>query len=147
MIIIVYVIILFFILPITVIGIVFSIVKKTFGVKKAKMFSLIASLSLIITGSYTYEKLKFISSHKSPNNKYELIIKRENLISSFIPAIPGQGGVGDKSVIVILKHKGKEINRSKESLLYQNIDIYWNLKENKVGYAKPNYFELLEKQK
>ncbi len=103
-------------------------------------------LILVVIGfGYTiYEKMKFISSHKSPNNKYELIIKRTELISNFIPTMPGQGGIGDKFVIAILRYNGREINRSQETFLYQSLEIKWDLKQNKVHYTRLNYFTLLE---
>ncbi len=143
--IVVYLIIIFLILPMVLFLSVFFILKKIFGAKKAKRIFIISSVVLLIIGIYTYEKSRFISSNKSPNNKYELIVKREELISNFIPVMPGQGGLGDKSVIVILKCNGKEINRSEESFLYQSLEIEWHLDENKVNYTGIDYFELLEK--
>lgn len=142
---IVYLIVVFLVLPILLCLSVFFILKKIFGVKKLRTNLIVSSVILIIIGVYTYEKLRFISSYKSPNKKYELIVKREELISDFIPTMPGQGGLGDKSVIVILKCNGKEINRSKETILYQSLEIEWYLDENKVNYTRPKYFKLLEK--
>ncbi len=118
-----------------------------FRIRAIKIISITLLALLLIVGKRTYKKMRFVSSYKSPNKKYELVIKRAELISNFIPAMPGQGGLGAKSIIVILKCKGKEINRSQESLLYQDLEIKWNLKQNKVYYSRPHYFDLLEKIK
>ncbi len=115
-----------------------------FRIKVIKIIFITLLIFLLIAGKYIYEKMRFISSYTSPNKKYELVIKRTELISNLIPAMPGQGGLGDKFIIVILKYKGKEINRSQESLLYQNLEIKWDLKQNKVYYSRPYYFYLLE---
>ncbi len=141
---IIYLIFTYLILPIGIIIAVFFILKKIFGIKVVKIIFIVFSVFSLITGMYISEKMRIISSHKSPNNKYELVIKRIELISSFIPAMPGQGGIGDISVIAVLEHKGKEIQSSEESFLYQSLVIKWDLKQNKVNYTRIGYFNLLE---
>jgi len=141
---IIYLILIYLIFPVGIIITVFFILKKIFGIKVVKIIFIISTVFLLIIGMYTYEKMRIISSHKSPNNKYELVIKQTEFISNFIPAMPGQGGVGDKSVIAILKHKGKEIHSSEENFLYQSLEVEWNLKQNQVHYTRIDYFNLLE---
>ena len=88
--------------------------------------------------------MRIISTHKSPDNKYELVIKQTGLYSSFITLMPGQGGVGDKSVMAILKHNGKAIDNSEDEFLYQSLNIEWDLKQNEVYFTKLKHFNLLE---
>lgn len=90
--------------------------------------------------------MRIISTRQSLNNQYELVIKQTDIISRFIPVMPGQRGLGDKSVIAVLKHNGKVIESSEDEILYQSLNIEWNLKQNEIYYTKLNYFNLLENQ-
>jgi len=140
----IYLIFKYIIFPIGIIITVFFILKKIFGIKVVKIIFIVFSVFLLIIGMYISKKMRTISSHKSPNNKYELVIKQTELYSNYIPKMPGQGGLSDRSVIAILKHKGKEIHRSEENFLYQSLYVEWNLKQNEVHYTKIEYFNLLE---
>ncbi len=121
---------------------IFAIIIKVFGHKVAKIFILIAIPLFILGSIYFYDSAKIIATYKSPDNNYEIVLKLDKLEFDCAIAMPGHGGIGDEEVWVILKHKGREIDRSSRCLWGVDIEVEWLLDRNKVKYTDSRYFNL-----
>ncbi len=108
---------------------------------------IILGLLLIIVyfTHHFYQKSRVMATYKSPDGKYELIIKRDRNI--FTPTMPGDGGIDSTPIVLLLKDtKGKMIAISSDkpecNILFGNLKIEWKLENAMVKYATARYIKL-----
>ncbi len=103
------------------------------------IYILLFLVIFIGVGLYFYNSLNKLATYQSPDGKYELIIKDNT--SFFELVMPGQGGLGSKSILVILKDSnGKIIGKSKSNsncgIFYDSVEVEWDLKNEQVWYGR-----------
>ncbi|MDR2151950.1 MAG: hypothetical protein LBO72_03930 [Helicobacteraceae bacterium] len=83
----------------------------------------------------------FMYSKTSPNGEHTIEVYTER--RAF--AMPGDGGIGSRSAIIVLKDKnGKIIGRSNDecSVFYYDVDIEWDYPNNEVNFARARSINL-----
>ena len=105
-----------------------------------KIFPVLFSICCII-GGCTPKKL--VQRHCAPNEEYCLEIYKEKIFW----AMPGQGS-DHMATIHLLDGHGRMINSvtgnslPDESILLRDIEIRWDLEDNKIWYGRARYFEV-----
>ncbi len=106
---------------------------------KKKIYTSLILIFLIALGVHFYNSQKELATYHSPDNNYELVIKREKSFLSI--TMPGDGGAGNMPVEVILKDvNGKIIGKSSDNsncaIYNDSIEIIWDLKNTQVWYGR-----------
>lgn len=109
---------------------------------KKAIYILVITIILagVIAGNYFYNSLLYIETYHSPDGNYELIVKREGL-GLFTSTMPGDGGAGSSSVVVILKSAdGKVIGTSNNipngNTIMDSISVEWDIENDWVWYGR-----------
>lgn len=102
------------------------------------MYILLAIIPIGV-GIYFYFAQQNITKYNSPDGNYILIVKKDK--SFFKNTMPGDGGIGNIPVIVILKDShGKIVGKSSSnpdcSIFDSSIEIEWDLVNNQVWYGR-----------
>lgn len=109
------------------------------------IYILLIIVTLTALGLYFYNSQKKITTYRSPDDKYELIIKSNR--GFFETTMPGDGGIGSLPVEVILKgSNGKIIGKSSDNpdcgLFYDSIEVIWNIENEFVSYGRSKTINL-----
>ncbi|RBW62935.1 hypothetical protein DS884_01065 [Tenacibaculum sp. E3R01] len=98
----------------------------------------IVILSIVVLGICFYNSMIFLKSYKSPDGKFELIIKRSDLdfLTSTMP--------GDSSsfyVEIVLKDPhgrgiGSTRNNNNCAIFKDSIEVHWDMENNEVRYGR-----------
>ncbi len=97
----------------------------------------IVTLSTVVLGICFYNSMTFLKSYKSPDGKFELIIKRNDL-HFFTSTMPGDGS--SYYVEIVLKDaQGRVIGSTSNNncaIFKDSIDVHWDMKNNEVRYGR-----------
>ena len=112
---------------------------------KKTIYILLIIGTCIALSLYFCNSQKELATYRSPDGKYELIIK--NRRSFFETTMPGAGGAGSLPVEVILKNSnGKVIGKSSVNsdcgLFYDSVVVLWDIEEGYVSYGRAKTINL-----
>ncbi len=104
---------------------------------------IVISIILALAGRAIFAD-EFMFSEYSPDKQYrvEVYIKR----NFFSISMPGQGGLSNRGVVVVLKNKwGLIIGKSSGecNVLYDSVEIEWDYDSNLVWFAKAHTIDLI----
>jgi hypothetical protein len=112
---------------------------------KKIVFILLTLLLAAGVAIHYFNKLHVLETHKSPDGKYEVVIKSNR--NFFESTMPGDGGKSIPVEIILKDVNGKIIGRSNDNsdcnTLWFSIYIEWDVKNNKVWYAKSKTINLI----